>query len=656
MANKEHLALLKQGVEVWNKWRETNRRIEADFGEADLSWIDLSEAILREAILMETNLPGVDLRWIDLSEADLCGVNLGGADLCEVDLRGTNLSRADLSRADLCEADLSGTNLRGADLCEANLNRANLNGADLCEANLNGANLNGADLSEANLSEADLSRRYRRRRYIQTADFRGANLSGLNLSGLNLNGANLSGANLSKANLSEVDLSGANLSKANLSKANLNGADLSGVNLNGADLSGVNLSGVNLSGKDLRGINLSETNLSRIQALETNFERAIFTGACIEYWHTNSKTNLNNAICDFVYLEQDKQKRLPHDPKQNFEPGEFTKIFQEVENTANLIFSYGINWKAFAYAFNEENIQIYNTDGGQLFLRKYKALEDGLIVLKVSVPPGVSKDKVRENLILRYERIISGLEGELKAKNEFLAHVYERLLLPGIQINQTVAKENEMFEPEKILILQEIAENCPIKDSQIASDLNLNIHDVRVILNQLKSSKFIELREHKQSQNPGKSKIDLILVTEITSEGHLALKGKIPLNINTNPSSVVHINSGNFGIGHMNGGEIKDNAKVAGVINEAEQQNLAQAAAEIQHLLEQLSETYPTTTGKERNIVIGKAVDQIENNPTLKAKVINALKAFGIETFKEAVNHPLINILVATIEGWQEAE
>ena len=111
---------------------------------------------------------------------------------------------------------------------------------------------------------------------------------------------------------------------------------------------------------------------------------------------------------------------------------------------------------------------------------------------------------------------------------------------------------------------------------------------------------------------------------------------------------------GNFGIGHMSGGEIKGNAKVAVVINEAEEQDLAEAAAKIQALLEQLSETYPTTTSKEKNIVVGEAVDQIENNPTLKSKVINALKAGGTEVFKEAVNHPLVNILVATIEGWQE--
>ncbi len=53
---------------------------------------------------------------------------------------------------------------------------------------------------------------------------------------------------------------------------------------------------------------------------------------------------------------------------------------------------------------------------------------------------------------------------------------------------------------------------------------------------------------------------------------------------------------GNFGIGHMSGGEIKGNAKVAGVINEAEAQNLAEAAVGIQALIQQLEQSYPTNT------------------------------------------------------------
>ncbi|MBO3461229.1 pentapeptide repeat-containing protein [Aetokthonos hydrillicola Thurmond2011] len=92
------------------------------------------------------------------------------------------------------------------------------------------------------------------------------------------------------------------------------------------------------------------------------------------------------------------------------------------------------------------------------------------------------------------------------------------------------------------------------------------------------------------------------------------------------------------------------------ITNHNQQQNLAEAAAEIQQLLQQLEQTNPTTTTSEKMTVVAKAVDEIEKNPTLKARVIGALKSGGKEALKEAIDHPLVNILIASIEGWQEAE
>jgi len=61
MANKKHLAKLKEGVTVWNAWRAENEEI----------WPDLSEA----------NLTGADLRGADLARANLDGADLRGANL-----------------------------------------------------------------------------------------------------------------------------------------------------------------------------------------------------------------------------------------------------------------------------------------------------------------------------------------------------------------------------------------------------------------------------------------------------------------------------------------------------------------------------------------------------------------------------------------------
>lgn len=45
MANKEHLAIFKQGVKAWNEWRNTHPEIKKpDLSGADLSGVDFSKS------------------------------------------------------------------------------------------------------------------------------------------------------------------------------------------------------------------------------------------------------------------------------------------------------------------------------------------------------------------------------------------------------------------------------------------------------------------------------------------------------------------------------------------------------------------------------------------------------------------------------------
>jgi len=85
-------------------------------------------------------------------------------------------------------------------------------------------------------------------------------------------------------------------------------------------------------------------------------------------------------------------------------------------------------------------------------------------------------------------------------------------------------------------------------------------------------------------------------------------------------------------------------------------QSLAEAAAEIQQLLKQLSVTYPTSTKVGELTVVAKAVKEIESKPILKARLIAALKAGGTDAFKEAIDHPLVDILIAAVQGWLHSE
>ena len=191
MANQEQLEILKQGAQVWNKWREKEPTIKVDLTGADLTGVNLTEA--------------------DLSEAILIGANLSFA----------NLSAANISKADLTNADLSRANLRLANLSSTYLIAANLNEANLSGADLRGANLGNAKLILANLIEADLS---------------GANLSGANFSeavliGANLSSADLNGANLSSADLSRTGLTGASLIATVIEKAKISGSLVYGISV-----------------------------------------------------------------------------------------------------------------------------------------------------------------------------------------------------------------------------------------------------------------------------------------------------------------------------------------------------------------------------------------------------------------------------------------
>jgi hypothetical protein len=130
MANEEHLKILKQGVEAWNRWRKENPDVRPDLNEAHLP----PDAYLRGADLSLVNLSGAILRQANLSGANLMGANLNG-------------------RAILTAADLSGAILFGVDFSGAILVRADLRWADLVGANLNGASLNGANLNRARAAE-----------------------------------------------------------------------------------------------------------------------------------------------------------------------------------------------------------------------------------------------------------------------------------------------------------------------------------------------------------------------------------------------------------------------------------------------------------------------------------------------------------------------
>jgi uncharacterized protein YjbI with pentapeptide repeats len=286
MANDEHVAMLKQGVDALNAWRANAWR----GGIADI-FPDLSNATLSNANLGKANLSRANLSGADLSGASLDEANLSEAELREADLRGASLYRANLSGADLSGASLDEANLSGALLIGASLTGAHL------WANFHMANLANANLSKANLSKASLSR----------ANLGGANLSKAKLSRADLSGASFFWADLSGANLREANLSGTNLVEANLSRAKLGRADLSGANLSRADLSRTYLSEASLQeailvGTDLTGADLTGCHIYGISAWNLKLEGAKQQNLVITHPNEPEITVDNIEVAQFIYL------------------------------------------------------------------------------------------------------------------------------------------------------------------------------------------------------------------------------------------------------------------------------------------------------------------------------------------------------------------
>jgi hypothetical protein len=153
MANEEHLRILGQGVEAWNKWRANNPGVLPDLADVSL----LGGKPLMRVNLADINLAAVDLTSADLTYAILDRANLnkallGHAVLEHARLTDANIERASLSYAKLPSANLTGANLSGCDLRFGDLRDAVFDGASMVEAELNFAILNNVEFGNADLA------------------------------------------------------------------------------------------------------------------------------------------------------------------------------------------------------------------------------------------------------------------------------------------------------------------------------------------------------------------------------------------------------------------------------------------------------------------------------------------------------------------------
>ena len=160
MANPEHLEILKQGVEQWNKWRKehpevSDRTSQRGARERTSAGRTSAGRTLQGDLAGEPYARRTSARRTSAGRTS-AGANLSGAEPQRGEPHAGEPQRGEPQRGGPRRGGPQQANLRGANLSGANLSGANLSGADLRGADLR-ANLSGADLSGANLSGANLS-------------------------------------------------------------------------------------------------------------------------------------------------------------------------------------------------------------------------------------------------------------------------------------------------------------------------------------------------------------------------------------------------------------------------------------------------------------------------------------------------------------------
>ena len=305
-----------------------------------------------------------------------------------------------------------------------------------------GANLSYADFSEAQLLYTDW-------RTAKTRYTHWKNATGLALSRWSENP-------LKQATTRQLLTTRQTHKNLDLREANLAYTDLANLNLQAVNLRGANLFEANLQNADLRG-----ANLTLVKALGTDLTGAILTGSCIEGWIINGQTNLDNVVCRFIYRQEGHhQSESRHQDKSSeestyqarnpssgeFDPGDFTQLFQVVLDTVELIFRNGIDRDAIQGALS----QVQSTIDERI---KFRGIEDkgnGFFKVALGVPEGVEKAAFHHEFEQLYQMHLQQLENRYEAQLNSAQHQITHYQKTTSELTQIVKQlTGRSIEPQR---------------------------------------------------------------------------------------------------------------------------------------------------------------------------------------------------------------
>lgn len=182
-------------------------------------------------------------------------------------------------------------------------------------------------------------------------------------------------------------------------------------NLRGINLEDAILTETSFAGADLSNANLQNADLSKANFFETKLKEVNLTGATIEDCNINSNPNLDSVICDYVYLKQYQQERRPAEGK--FYSREFAKLIETSRATVDLVFSDGIDWKAFLLSFQG----LLNRYGEQnISLQGIQKKSGGAFVISLDVSPTIDEKEIETKAYKIYEGELKVIEAKYRKK------------------------------------------------------------------------------------------------------------------------------------------------------------------------------------------------------------------------------------------------
>ncbi|GBL10559.1 serine/threonine-protein kinase B [Microcystis aeruginosa Sj] len=261
-------------------------------------------------------------------------------------------------------------------------------------------------------------------------------------------------------------------------------ADLRGAYLEGANLQAANLRLANISEASLQYANLAGANLTEVNAVNADLRHATLTGACVENWNIDATTQLDEVDCQYIYLLNGQKERRPSSGE--FQPGEFTKLFAEMFDTVDLIFRNGVDWKAFIAALKE--VQVQNEDT-PLQVQSIANKGDGVIVVKVHVPPDTDKEKIHQEFNQNYQLQLAAIEAQYKAQltaKETEIAIYRQQSVDMMEITKTLANRPIHVEAKAMSNSNDSSPNITIRDiNNSAVNFGEIIGDVTNTINQI---------------------------------------------------------------------------------------------------------------------------------------------------------------------------